>query len=220
MGSGPEGAPANLWRMSPRSPLPPSPPPAEIRAWPDRNALLADRARVLETLVKGYLGVGRLGLHWLWAALFALGWSLVGTALTSLTDVLTAIVGGVFLLLGLGVMIPTGLAVGFGLRKDRRIHELLRQWGELDRDPVLDRNLRRPGLSLAWLVPSVLLCAGGLALCLVLPATADPGHDTYALVVYGMGLGLICWLTGLVGVVKASAHRRWVLRSLAPGTGR
>ncbi|MFF4184518.1 hypothetical protein ACFYZ9_15115 [Streptomyces sp. NPDC001691] len=206
--------------MSPRSSLPPSPPPAEMRAWPDRNALLADRARVLEALVRGYLGVGRLGLHWLCAALFALGWSLVGTALTSLTDVLTAIVGGVFLLLGLGVMIPTGLAVGFGLRKDRRIRQLLHQWGELDRDPVLDRNLRRPGLSLAWLVPSVLLCAAGLGVCLVLPATADPGRDTYALVVYGMGLGLICWLTGLVGVVKAAAHRRWVLRSLALGAPR
>ncbi|GHB22125.1 hypothetical protein GCM10010331_05410 [Streptomyces xanthochromogenes] len=214
MAAGTGGAPDNLWRMTPRSSLPPSPPPVELRAWPDRNALLADRAQVLDVLVKGHLGAGRLGLLWLWAALFALGWSMVGTALTSLTDVLTAIVGGVFLLLGLGVMIPTGIAVGFGLRKDRRIRELLRQWGELDRDPVLDRNLRKPGLSLAWLVPSVLLCAGGLAVCLVLPATAAPGRDTYALVVYGMGLGLICWLTGLVGVVKAAAHRRWVQRSL------
>ncbi|MFI6688584.1 hypothetical protein [Streptomyces sp. NPDC050485] len=206
--------------MSSRSPLPPPPPPVEIRAWRDRNALLADRAQVLDALVKGYLGAGRLGLLWLWAALFTLGWSLVGTALTSLTDLLTAIVGGVFLLLGLGVMIPTGLAVGFGLRKDHRIHQLLRQWGELDRDPVLDRNLRRPGLNLAWMLPSAALCAVGLAVCLVLPATADPAHDTYALVVYGMGLGLICWLTGLIGVVKAAAHRRWVLRSLTGGAPR
>ncbi|MEU3504773.1 hypothetical protein ABZ726_29985 [Streptomyces hundungensis] len=206
--------------MLSRSLLPPSPPPVAIRSWPDRNALLADRARVLEALVRGYLGAGRLGLLWLWAALFALGWSLIGTALTSLTDVLTAIVGGVFLVLGLGVMIPTGLAVGFGLRKDRRIRELLRQWAELDRDPVLDRNLCRPGLSLAWLVPSVLLCAGGLGVCLVLPATAVPGRDTYALVVYGMGLGLICWLTGLIGVVKATAYRRWIQRSLTPNPPR
>ncbi|MCX5385093.1 hypothetical protein [Streptomyces sp. NBC_00083] len=201
--------------MSSSSPLPPSPPPAEIRAWRDRNALLADRAQALEALAKGYLGAGRLGLLWLWAALFALGWSLVGAALTSLTDVLTAIVGVLLLLLGVGVMIPAGLAVGFGLRKDRRIRELLHQWAELDHDPVLDRNLARPGLSLAWLVPSVLLCAAGLAVCLVLPATAAPGHDTYALVVYGMGLGLICWLTGLAGVAKAAAYRRWVQRSLA-----
>ncbi|MFG2722227.1 hypothetical protein ACGFW5_28660 [Streptomyces sp. NPDC048416] len=201
--------------MPSSSPLPPSPPPAEIRTWRDRNALLADRAQALEALVKGYLGAGRLGLLWLYAALFALGWSLVGAALTSLTDVLTAIVGGLLLLLGLGVMIPAGLAVGFGLRTDRRIRELLRQWAELDRDPVLDRNLGRPGLSLAWLVPSAVLCGAGLTVCLVLPATADPGHDTYAVVVYGMGLGLICWLTGLVGVVKAAAYRRWVQRSLA-----
>ncbi|WP_329463534.1 hypothetical protein [Streptomyces sp. NBC_01431] len=206
--------------MSSRSPLPPPPPPVEIRAWRDRNALLADRAQVLDALVKAYLGAGRLGLLWLWAALFALGWSLVGAALTSLTDVLTAIVGGVLLVLGLSVMIPTGLAVGFGLRKDRRIHELLCQWGELDRDPVLDRNLRRPGLNLAWLLPSTVLCGVGLVVCLVLPASADPRHDTYAVVVYGMGLGLICWLTGLIGVVKAAAHRRWVLRSLARGVRR
>ncbi|MER0447739.1 hypothetical protein ABR738_24855 [Streptomyces sp. Edi4] len=204
--------------MSPSSPLPPSPPPVAMRAWRDRNALLADRAQALEVLVRGYLGAGRLWLLWLWAALFALGWSLVGAALTSLTDVLSAIVGGLFLLLGLGVMIPAGLAVGFGLRKDRLIRQLLRQWAELDRDPVLDRNLVRPALNLAWLIPSVLLCGAGLAFCLVLPATADPGHDTYALVVYGMGLGLICWLTGLVGVAKAAAYRRWVQRCLGART--
>ncbi|MEU9101865.1 hypothetical protein [Streptomyces sp. NPDC048361] len=201
--------------MPSSSSLPPSPPPVEIRAWRDRNALLADRAQALETLVKGYLGAGRLGLLWLWAALFALGWSLVGVALTSLTDILSAIVGGLLLLLGVGVMIPAGLAVGFGLRKDRRIRELLWQWAELDRDPVLDRNLRRPVLSLAWLIPSVLLCGAGLAACLLVPATAVPGHDTYALIVYGMGLGLISWLTGLVGVAKAAAYRRWAQRSLA-----
>lgn len=30
-----------------------------------------------------------------------------------------------------------------------------------------------------------------------------------------MGLGFLAWLTGLTGLVKAFAHRRWVLRVLA-----
>ncbi|MEK8144548.1 hypothetical protein NKH18_31150 [Streptomyces sp. M10(2022)] len=32
--------------------------------------------------------------------------------------------------------------------------------------------------------------------------------------VFLMGLGLIAWLTGLIGLIKAFAHRRWVLRVL------
>jgi len=33
-------------------------------------------------------------------------------------------------------------------------------------------------------------------------------------VALNMGLGMIAWLTGLIGAVKALAHRRWVLRVL------
>ncbi|MDX3181613.1 hypothetical protein PV334_10185 [Streptomyces sp. ME02-7008A-1] len=40
--------------MPSRSPLPP--PPVEIRAWPDRDALLRDRAAVLDELVRTFIG--------------------------------------------------------------------------------------------------------------------------------------------------------------------
>lgn len=38
--------------------------------------------------------------------------------------------------------------------------------------------------------------------------------SAYGLAALVMGLGLICWIIGLIGVVKAFAHRRWVLRVL------
>lgn len=84
--------------------------------------------------------------------------------------------------------------------------------------------LRRPGASLAWLLTSFTLCAAGLFGCVAVPATARAGEETYGLVAWLMGLGLIAWLAGLTGLVKAFAHRRWVLRVLVappaerPGT--
>ncbi|MEU1773286.1 hypothetical protein ABZ601_04330 [Streptomyces sp. NPDC012842] len=59
--------------MPSRSPLPP--PPVEIRAWPDRDALLRDRAAVLDELVRTFIGPARLGVLWLWAGVAAFGWS-------------------------------------------------------------------------------------------------------------------------------------------------
>ncbi|MFD8109353.1 hypothetical protein [Streptomyces microflavus] len=58
------------------------------------------------------------------------------------------------------------------------------------------------------------LGATGLALCVIGPASARPGDDTYGTVALTMGLGMVAWLTGLIGAVKALAHRRWVLRVL------
>ncbi|MCX4770430.1 MULTISPECIES: hypothetical protein [unclassified Streptomyces] len=203
--------------MSRRSALPPPPPPVEIRAWPDRGALLADRALILGELVKMHLGPGRLGLLWLWGALGALGWSLVGAALVTLEesyDVFSAFFGVVFLVLGVGCLVPAVILVVVGLRRDRVIRRLLAQWGELDRDPVGDRALRLPGTSLVWLLGSFLLCALGLYACVAVPAGAVRGEDTYGLMALVMGLGFIGWLIGLTGVTKALLHRRWVLRVL------
>ncbi|MEE4488742.1 hypothetical protein [Streptomyces sp. BE230] len=203
--------------MSPRSALPPPPPPVEIRSWPDRGALLADRAFILGALVKMHLGPGRLGLLWLWGALGALGWALIGTAFITFEesyDVISAFIGAIMLAMGACCLVPAVILVVIGLRRDREIRRLLAQWGALDRDPAGDSAFRLPGVSLAWLLGSFALCAFGLYACFAVPAGAVRGSDTYGLIALIMGLGFIGWLIGLIGIIKAFRHRRWILRTL------
>ncbi|MCX5109972.1 hypothetical protein OOK13_15770 [Streptomyces sp. NBC_00378] len=204
--------------MSRRAQLPPPPPPVEIRSWPDREALLADRAAVLGALVKAHVSPGQLAMLWLWGAICALGWLLVGTALVTFEesyDVISAGVGVIIAAMGVCCMVPAVVLVVIGLRRDRRIRRLLDAWGGLDRDPAGDAALRMPGAGTAWMLMSSVLCGVGAVTCFVVPATATPGRSTYSMVALVMGLGLIGWLVGLIGLVKASAHRRWVRRVLA-----
>ncbi|MFJ1591975.1 hypothetical protein ACIOD0_17245 [Kitasatospora albolonga] len=204
--------------MSRRASLPPPPPPVEIRTWPDREAMLADRALILGALVRMHIGPGRLGVLVMWAGLAAFGWLLVGSGLVMVeqaaADFFSGIAGFVSLLLGAGALIPAVILVALYLARDREIRALLAQWGELGHDPERDRELRLPGVSLVWLLLSFVLAAGGLALCVIGPASARPGDDTYGMVALIMGLGMVAWLTGLIGAAKAWAHRRWVLRAL------
>ncbi|KOU04734.1 MULTISPECIES: hypothetical protein [Streptomyces] len=203
--------------MQNRSSLPPPPPPVELRSWPSREAMLDDRAVVLRELVRMHVGPGRLGVLMMWAGLTALGWLLVGSGLVIVeqaADFLGGIAGIVSLLLGAGALIPAVVLSALYVARDREVRTLLAQWGALDRDPERDRELRLPGVSLVWLLLSFVLAAGGLALCVIGPASARPGDDTYGMVALMMGLGMVAWLTGLIGAVKASAHRRWVLRVL------
>ncbi|QNE75534.1 hypothetical protein F0344_13675 [Streptomyces finlayi] len=203
--------------MSRRSPLPPPPPPVELRSWPDRQAMLADRAVVLGELVRIHVGHAGLAMLWLWGMLAALGWSFVGGAIVSFeepSDPFAGMLGLVGLVLGACLLVPPVTFVAVGLARDRQVRRLLLQWGALDRDPAGDPRLRVPGVSLLWMLTSFALCALGLYVCVVVPAGAEAGEETYGEVSLFMGLGLICWLTGLIGVVKAFAHRRWVLRVL------
>lgn len=203
--------------MSARPALPPPPPPVEIRTWPDRGALLADRAVVLGALVRTHIGPGRLGLLWTWGALGAFGWALIGAAFVTFEesyDVFSAVFAVIMLVMGVGCLVPAVILVVIGLRRDQRLRRLLAQWGALDRDPSGDAAYRLPGLSLVWLLGSFALCAAGLYACFAVPAGAVRGDDTYGLMALVMGLGLIAWLLGLIGVTKACLHRRWVLRTL------
>ncbi|MFG2624235.1 hypothetical protein [Streptomyces sp. NPDC048473] len=200
-----------------RAQLPPPPPPVEIRTWPDREALLTDRAVVLGALVKMHVSPGRLGLLWLWGALCALGWSLVGAAIITLEetyDIFSALLGVILAGLGACCMVPAIAFVVIGLRRDRDIRRLLAVWGELDRDPVRDARLRRPGVSLVWLLMSFALCALGLYACIAVPATAEAARDSFGRVALVVGLGMTGWIVGLIGISTAFAHRRWVLRVL------
>ncbi|MEU1028154.1 hypothetical protein ABZ402_05250 [Streptomyces mirabilis] len=202
----------------PGSLLPPPPPPAHIRTWPDRAALLADRGRALEELRRRSLGVHRVLLLWLLALAAIVGWALLVLPLRQLEqrDPTGFVLGPLFALLGLAALAPTVVAVALSVRRDHHIHRLLDAWSELDRHPATDSRLRSPGLSLFWLLSSLGVCAIGAWTSFTAAARAEPGHPLYSDVVQGMGIGLILWLTGLIGIVKAVRHYRWVLRILGP----
>ncbi|WP_405685250.1 hypothetical protein [Streptomyces sp. NBC_00057] len=203
--------------MFSRAQLPPPPPPVEIRTWPDREALLADRAVVLAELVKMHVSPGRLAVLWLWGALCAVGWSLVASAIVTFEqsyDIFSTVLGVILVGMGACCMVPAIVLVVIGLLRDRDIRRLLAAWGELDRDPARDARLRMPGVSLVWLLMSFALCALGLYACIAVPATAEAGRGIYGVVALVMGLGMTGWIVGLIGITKAFAHRRWVLRTL------
>ncbi|WP_433546131.1 hypothetical protein ACQPZG_14010 [Streptomyces sp. CA-294286] len=198
----------------PRLPLPPPPPPPYLRSWPGREAMLADRARAMEELGRRWLGAPAAVGFWLYAALLAVGWCCVGVALQTFEggvfpDVL---IGGVFLLLGVGALVPAVVLLGLGVRRDRTVRERLRAWGELGPDPAVDARLRAPGRSLGWLLPSFVLAAAGLWTSLGYAATARPGAATYADAAYFIGMGFVMWVVGLLGTVKAVGHYRWAVR--------
>lgn len=207
--------------MSGRIPLPPPPPPVELRSWPDREALLADRAKAMTELHRRSIDPKRLVLLWLTAAGFALGWVFFATLLRVVAedpDVFSVLFGAISGLLGVGCMIPTGLVVGLGIARDAEIRQRLWQWTALEWDPVRDTRFGSPVLSLVWFIPSFLLCASGLWLSFAVPADAKPGQDTPADVALLMGLGFIMWLTGLIGAAKAVSHYRWAVRLVAAGS--
>ncbi len=110
--------------------------------------MLADRSVVLGELVKMHVGPGRLGLLWMWAALAATGWSVVGSGIVFIeqgSDFFSGIAGVVSLVLGAAVLIPAAVFACLGVSRDREVRSLLDAWGALDRDPERDRRLRMPG---------------------------------------------------------------------------
>lgn len=173
----------------------------------------------LSGLVRAHIGPGRLGALWLWAACGALGWAVFGVALLVLEEghgALGTVTGAGLAVLGVCCLVPSAVFVALGVVRDRRARRLLDAWGELDRDRPADLPLRSPAGSAVWLLLSYGLCAVGLFVCVGVPAKAVPGEDTYGEVALWMGLGFIAWLTGLIGLVTAFGHRRWVRRTLAP----
>ncbi|WP_239516119.1 MULTISPECIES: hypothetical protein [unclassified Streptomyces] len=198
----------------PRCDLPPPPPPAHLRAWLDEHTVRADRARFLSELGRRSLGFGRLLLLWAVSAVFALGWSFVGMALMAFEthDPLSYLFGLIFAVLGVGVLIPAGFWFAWGAKRDRQVRRLMCAWAELEPDPAADRAMRAPGRSLTWLLASFALGALGLWVTFGSAAAARPGADTYGEVAYTMGLGMILWITALLGLGKAGAHYRWAIR--------
>jgi hypothetical protein len=181
--------------------------------------MLADRAAVLDRLVDRLLGVPQLLLFVLLVMALQLGWGIVGAGLVDLNgqfDPLSVIFLGAFGVIGLAVLVPLAVAVGFGVRRDRRIRRLIGQWAALDLDPARDTRHRAPGLSVLWFLVSFLIGAFGLWISFAAPSAARPGSWTYGQVAYFMGMGTIFWVMGLIGTTKAVGHYRWAVRLLAP----
>ncbi|MYS11459.1 hypothetical protein GTW71_34675 [Streptomyces sp. SID6041] len=206
--------------MSPRSPLPPPPPPAELRSWPDREARLADRALALDELGRRLLGGPRLAMFLLGFLLLQLGWGLVGVLAIAVGrpdgDPLMLLTGLFTAVLGVGALVPAVWLTVAGLRRDRTARGLLVQWAALDRHGPTDARLRAPVRSACWLLLSFAMAGTGLWLGFAVPAGVGP-HEGYGLVVYGMGVAMIFWVTGLTGLAKAIGHYRFAVRLTGRG---
>ncbi|WP_434595160.1 hypothetical protein [Streptomyces sp. A5-4] len=200
---------------------PPPPPPAHLRAWPDRDAMRADRGRAMDELSRRYLGPGRLAGFWGLVAGVLAGWGVVGVALQAfvgVTDPITVTLGAAVGAVGLAGMVTAGIFLGVSVRRDRAIRSLLVEWaavGEGHGGFGDDARWRAPGLSLAWMLPSLLMCGLGLWASFGFAAGARAGADTYADAAFFIGLGALLWVAGLIGAAKAVRHYRWALRGLA-----
>ncbi|MFE9398119.1 hypothetical protein [Streptomyces flavidovirens] len=207
--------------MSRRTPLPPPPPPEHLRAWPGPEAMLADRSRAMDELIARDLGPGRLVRFWLLVGGAALGWGIVGAALQSFEgpgDPLVAVFGAGFGALGLAGVVTCGIFLGMGVRRDRTVRRLLVRWAEVGRDEGFSAApWRVPGLSLAWLLSSLVVCGLGLWSSLGFAVRARPGSETYVDAVVFIGLGVVLWVAGLIGTAKAVGHYRWAVRVGAAG---
>lgn len=204
--------------MARRTPLPPSPPPAEIRSWPDREALLADRAHAMRELTSRQLGGRRLTFFLLMQVFVLIGWGFMGTALIQIFDEpvfdpIAMIIAVFTAACGVAVLIPSVWAVVRGVGSDRTCRERLVEWAALDRDPARDARLREPVLSVVWLLLSFALCALGLWVSFAVPNMfIGPTRGGYGTVAYFMGTALVLWVHGLIGLTKAYAHYRLAVR--------
>jgi hypothetical protein len=176
--------------------------------------MLADRARAMRELGRRALGVPAAVGFWLYALLLAVGWGCVGGALQTFEQGMfpDVLIGGIFLVLGIGGIVPAAVLLALGVKRDRTIRQRLYEWGGLGSDATVDRGLRAPGRSLAWLLPSFALAAFGLWTSLAWAASASPGSDTYADAAYFIGMGCVMWVVGLLGMVKAVGYYRWAVR--------
>ncbi|MGW4204299.1 hypothetical protein [Streptomyces sp. NPDC004726] len=184
-----------------------------MRSRQDRDALFADRTAALTELTRQSVGPARLALFLLVVAGSELGWALVSTALISLEDTVdafTLVFSAAFCVLALPVLVPSGIALVIGVRRDRAVRDLLRQWGDLDRDPVGDARFQWPGMTSAWLLLSLALTTTGLWLTVTaLTSPAPVGGTTTSLTTFLVGTGVLLCAAGVLGLTKTIAHHRW-----------
>ncbi|MFJ8002014.1 hypothetical protein ACIQ7D_33735 [Streptomyces sp. NPDC096310] len=196
--------------MITRRPLPPSPPPEELRDWPDDAARLADRSLALAELSRRALGIVRLLLLWLLGAVAVLGWACVGLAVQSFGEGgFDPVAGVVALVLAAVLLVPAAVALGFWLNQGRVIRRRLEEWADLDPAPVSEAQSLAHRRSVLWLLPSVALCLAGACVMGLALAEASSKASKVSGTTYLTGLGATVLLTGVVGLAQSLLQRRW-----------
>ncbi|MFI6083127.1 hypothetical protein ACIBBB_19465 [Streptomyces sp. NPDC051217] len=202
-----------------RAPLPPPPPPAHLRDWPDREALLAERAAAMTELQRRGLSVVRMLRLWSLGLGAGMGWVLFSLGLGHFEDrTADYITGLVELVLGVIVMVPAVIGAGFGVARDRTARERLDAWAGLAPDPRNDHRLRAGARSGVWLGMSVALCVVGLGLALT--GGGRPDSAGLGEVAYLVGIGVIALVIGVLGAIRALLHQRWAGHVLSPAPER
>lgn len=194
--------------MPRRTPLPPPPPPEHLRAWPDRESLLADRAFAMAELQRRSLTAGRLALLWALGLVAVLGWVVVSLGIGGFEDRNRDYVTGlVELVLGVLVLAPAVIGTGFVVAGDRAVRRRLHAWTGLAADPAYDRRVRAGARSAVWLGLSVVLCVLGPGLAAV--GLLQPDSGGAGELAYLVGSGVIVLVVGLLGAEGAVRHRWW-----------
>ncbi|MFE4056581.1 hypothetical protein ACFXP3_09845 [Streptomyces sp. NPDC059096] len=196
--------------MITRRPLPPFPPPEELRDWPDGAARLADRSMALAELSRRGLAMARLVLLWLLGAVVVLGWACVGLAVQNFGEGgFDPVSGLVALFLAAVLVVPAAVALGFWLSRGRAIRLRLEAWADLDPVPVREAQSLAHRRSVLWLLPSAALCLAGACVVGLALAEASAKASRVSGTTYLTGLGATVLLTGVLGLAQALAQRRW-----------
>lgn len=177
--------------------------------------MLAERAVAMGELRRRSLTVGGLLLLWSLGLVAGFGWVLVSLGLGHFEDrSADYITGFVELILGAIVLLPTMIATGFAVARDRALRRTLDAWAELGPDPGNDQRLRAGVRGTVWLGLSLALCVIGLGLALTGGGQGDSAG--VGEVAYLVGIGVIALVVGVLGAVRAVGHQRWSRRVLSP----
>ncbi|TVL93680.1 hypothetical protein [Streptomyces sp. SAJ15] len=175
------------------------------------------RTAALRGLARRYLALRRVLWLWLLTGLVLLGWTLAipGFRFVTADELFDRVAGGLFLFLALVIVVPSALAVAFGVHQDIELREELHDRAAVEHTPRTVPLWHAPGRALLWLLPSLVLGCAGVVLggSTALSDADGPGHPA----VLGMAGTLAA--AGALGMFKAVDYYRLVRRELGPADG-
>ncbi|WFB07909.1 hypothetical protein LRS74_13250 [Streptomyces sp. LX-29] len=176
-----------------------------------------DRTAALRGLARRYLALRRVLWLWLLTGLVLVGWTLAipGFRFVTAGELFDRVAGGLFLVLALLFVVPSVLAVAFGVHQDIELREELHDRAAVGHAPRTVPLWHAPGRALLWLLPSLVLGCAGVVLggSTALSDADGPGHPA----VLGMAGTLAA--AGALGMFKAVDYYRLVRRELGPSDG-